>query len=175
MWAIKMRLNLSLAALAATLVVAMPAAAQQSSATATAKGVVLEPVTLTWVSDLDFGTVAASAAAGTVSVDPDSALRSASGGVTLVPSAFSRAQFAGLGQAGQTVGLSLTPPAGNVLVGPGGATVSVNSMTLDAAGTTRTLPGSGAFTVYVGGAFGIAANQANGTYSALFQLTANYQ
>lgn len=170
-----MRLNIGLAAFAATLAAATPAIAQQTSATATAKGVVLEPLTLSWVSDLDFGTVAGSAAAGTVSVDPDSALRASSGGVTLVPSTFSRARFDGLGQAGQTVGLTLTPPAGNVLVGPGGATVSVNSMTLDAAGTTRTLPGSGAFTVYVGGSFGIAANQANGTYSALFQLTADYQ
>jgi hypothetical protein len=102
-------------------------------------------------------------------------LRSASGGVTLVPSASSRARFDGLGQAGQTVGLTLTPPAGSVLVGPGGATVSVNSMSFDAGGTTRVLPGSGAFTVYVGGTFGIAANQANGTYSALFQVTADYQ
>jgi hypothetical protein len=175
MWGIKMRFNLGLAALAATLVVATPAVAQQSSATATAKGVVLEPVTLTWVSDLDFGTVAGSATAGTVTVDPDSGLRSAASGVTLVPSGFSRAEFQGLGQAGQTVGLTLTPPAGNVLVGPGGATVSVNSMTLDSAGASRVLGGSGAFTVYVGGTFGIAANQANGAYSALFQLTANYQ
>ena len=169
-----MRFNFGLAALAA-LVVATPAVAQQASATATAKGVVLEPLTLSWVSDLDFGTVAGSAAAGSVTVDPDSALRSAAGGVTLVPSTFSRARFDGLGQSGQTVGLTLTPPAGAVLVGPGGATVSVNSMTLDAGGTTRVLPGSGAFTVYVGGSFGIAANQANGTYSALFQLTADYQ
>lgn len=169
-----MRFKYGLAALAA-LAVATPAVAQQKSATATAKGVVLEPLTLTWVSDLDFGTVAGSAAAGTVSVDPDSALRAATGGVTLVPSAFSRARFDGLGQAAQTVGLTLTPPAGNVLVGPGGATVSVNSMTIDAAGTTRVLGGSGAFTVYVGGTFGIAANQANGTYQALFQLTADYQ
>jgi hypothetical protein len=155
-----MRLNFGLAALAATLVAATPAvAATSSSATATAKGVVLQPLTLSWVSDLNFGTVA----------------RSSSGGVTLVPSTFSRAEFDGLGQAGQTVGLVLTPPAGNVLVGPGGATVAVNSMTLDAAGTTRVLPASGAFVVYVGGGFGIAANQANGTYSALFQVTANYQ
>lgn len=169
-----MRFKYGLAALAA-LAVATPAVAQQKSATATAKGVVLEPLTLTWVSDLDFGTVAGSAAAGTVSVDPDSALRASTGGVTLVPSAFSRARFDGLGQPAQTVGLTLTPPAGNVLVGPGGATVNVNSMTIDAAGTTRVLGGSGAFTVYVGGTFGIAANQANGTYQALFQLTADYQ
>ena len=171
-----MRLNFGLAALAATLVAATPAvAATSSSATATAKGVVLQPLTLSWVSDLNFGTVAGSNAAGTVAVDPDSGLRSSRGGVTLVPSTFSRAEFDGLGQAGQTVGLVLTPPAGNVLVGPGGATVAVNSMTLDAAGTTRVLPASGAFVVYVGGGFGIAANQANGTYSALFQVTANYQ
>ena len=33
----------------------------------------------------------------------------------------------------------------------------------------------GSFTVGVGGDFGIAANQPNGTYTALFQVTADYQ
>ena len=169
-----MRSNICLAALAATFVAATPAVAQQASATAEARGVVLSPLTLTKVSDLDFGTVAGSAVAGNVTVDADSGIRNVGGGVTAVPSAFSRARFDGLGQSGQTVQLTLVPPTGNVLVS-GANTVTVNSIGFDSGGTTRVLPASGAFTAYVGGEFGIAANQPNGTYSALFQVTADYQ
>jgi len=169
-----MRFNICLAAVAATFVAATPAVAQQASATATARGVVLSPLTLTKVSVLDFGTVAASAVAGTVAVDANSGFRTVGGGVTAVPSTPSRAQFDGLGQAGQTVQLSLVPPTGNVLVS-GTNSVSVTSLSFDSAGTTRVLGAGGNFTAYVGGDFGIAANQPNGTYTALFQVTADYQ
>jgi hypothetical protein len=37
------------------------------------------------------------------------------------------------------------------------------------------VPAGGSFTAYVGADFDIAANQPNGTYSALFQVTADYQ
>ena len=40
---------------------------------------------------------------------------------------------------------------------------------------SRTIGGTGSFTVYVGGDFQIAANQANGLYAANFDLTADYQ
>lgn len=170
-----MRLNICLAAVAATLVAAAPAtAASQRSATAEARGVVLQPLSLTKVNDLDFGTVAGSNVAGNVTVDADSGVRSAGGGVIAAPSTFSRGRFDGLGQAGQTVGLTITPPTGNVLVS-GTNTVAVNSLSLDSGGATRVIGSGGNFTVYVGGDFGIAANQANGTYSALFTLTADYQ
>ncbi len=169
-----MRFNFYLAAVAATLVAATPAVAQQRSATAEARGVVLQPLTLTKVWDLDFGTVAGSNVAGGVTVDANSGVRTASGGVVAAPSTFSRGRFDGLGQAGQTVGLSLTPPTGNVLVS-GSNTVAVNSLSLDSGGATRVIGSGGSFTVYVGGDFGIAANQPNGTYSALFSLTADYQ
>src|SRR3954454_21714802 len=110
-----MRLNICLAAVAATLVAATPAVAQQRSATAEARGVVLQPLTLTKVSDLDFGTVAGSNVAGNVTVDADSGVRTTGGGVIGAPSTVTRARFDGLGQAGQTVGLTLTPPTGNLL------------------------------------------------------------
>lgn len=169
-----MRLNICLAALAATLVAATPAVAQQASATANARGVVLSPLTLTKVSDLDFGTVSASAVAGNVTVDANSGFRTVGGGVTAVPSSPTRAEFTGLAQAAATVQLSLVPPTGNVLVS-GVNSVAVNSMSFDSAGTVRVVPAGGSFTAYVGGDFGIAANQPNGTYTALFQVTADYQ
>ena len=172
-WGTKMRLNICLAALAASLVAATPAVAQQASATAEARGVVLSPLTLTKVTDLDFGTVAGSAAAGTVSVNADTGIRSVGGGVTAVPSAVSRARFDGLGQDGQTVQLTLGQPTGNLLYS--GSNSVTGTLSLDSGGTTRIIGTGGNFTVYVGGDFGIAANQPNGAYAALFQLTADYQ
>jgi hypothetical protein len=68
-----MRYSISLAALAATIVTASPALAQQASAQAEARGVVLQPLTLVKNSDLDFGTVVGSAVAGTVDIDSDTA------------------------------------------------------------------------------------------------------
>jgi hypothetical protein len=175
-WGTKMRFTLSLAALAATLVAATPAVAQQASATAEARGVVLSPLTLTKVTDLDFGTVAASNVAGTVAVNATSGIRSVTGGVTAVPSTFSRGEFTGLAQAATTVQLSLVPPTGNQLYsGTNAINIVAGSMGFDSAGTTRVVPAGGSFVVGVGAAFDIAANQPNGAYSALFQVTADYQ
>jgi len=170
-----MRLNICLAALAATVVAATPAAAQQQrTATAEARGTVLSPISLQNTAPLDFGTVAATNAAGTVSVDADTGVRSQTLGVVLVPSAFSRAKFDGIGQANQSITLTLAQPVGNVL--NSGANSVTATLALDQSGaTTRSLGSSGAFTVYVGGTFGIAANQPNGLYTAPFTLTADYQ
>ncbi len=170
-----MRLKIYLAALAATVAFASPAAAQVSASdTAEARGLVLQPLTLTRVQDLDFGTVLASALAGTVTVNEDTGLRSAGGGVTLVATGpGDRALFTGAGTPGQVVDLVLTPPVGNVVVN--GADSIPVAMVLDAGGsTTRTIGAGGTFDVGVGGTFSIAANQANGLYVADFTLTAQY-
>ena len=177
-----MRFKLCLAALAATTAFASPAAAQviSDSETAKARGTVLLPLTLTKDSDLDFGTVLASPTAGWVSVDAIDGSRTADGtGVTLVAlDAGGRAQFTAVGTAGQIVDFTVTPPVGNVLNGPSGGQVTVSSLDLDTVGgltDTRTIGTGGTIVVGVGGTFSIAANQANGVYSADFSLTAEYQ
>jgi hypothetical protein len=171
-----MRYIVGLAALAATLVAASPAAAQLASAPATAKGVVLLPLTLTKSSDLDFGTVVASAVAGNVVIDSDTGVRTVGGGVTAVPSfPGGRALFQGAGSANQDVDLTLNAPA---VLTSGANTITVNSMTFDSGGgtaTTRTIDATGAFSVGVGGDFAIGVNQPNGLYTASFTVTADYQ
>ena len=173
-----MRFKIALAALAATVAFASPAAAQSvtASATAEARGLVLLPLTLTRVDDLDFGTVIASNVAGSVTINEDSGARSVAGGVVGVPTApGQRGLFAGAGTANQQVDLTLTPPAGGVLVS-GANLLTVSSMVLDSGNTTtRTIDATGAFQVGVGGTFAIAANQPNGLYAADFSLTAEYQ
>ena len=177
-----MRTRFYLAAAAATLVVAAPAAAQQATVTATgnpiARGVVILPLTLSKTSDLDFGTIVASPTlAGTVSINADDGARAVTGGVVMVPSfPGGRAVFQGAGTPTQNVLLTLQAPA---VLNNGSFTIPVNSMTFDTVAgnwtTTRTVDGTGAFQIGVGGVFGIAANQANGVYSAPFIVTAQYQ
>lgn len=172
-----MRLSFTLAAVAATFVAATPALAATATRTATAqaRGTVLQSLTLTKKYDLDFGTVAGDAVtAGTVSVDADSGARSKTGGVTLLGGTFQRAEFDGLGDANQNVTLTLNQPASGVLTNTNGTTLTA-TLKLDSNGTSRTTDSTGRFISYVGGDFNIAANQENGVYTATFDLTANYQ
>ena len=172
-----MRFTVYLAAAAATLAVATPAVAQQASANALAKGVVVQPLTLAKVQDLDFGTVVGSAVAGNVTIDADTGGRTVGGGVTGVPSyPGDRGLFQGAGTAGQTVLLSLNAPA--VLVSQSNPLdlITVNSMVLDSGNSVvRTIGASGIFNVGVGGDFAIASNQPAALYQATFTLTADYQ
>jgi hypothetical protein len=110
---------------------------------------------------------------GTVSIDADTGARSTTGAVVALPGAFTRAQFDGYASPNQTVQLTLTQPPGGVIIN---GTNSVGAvLNLDSGGTTRLTGPTGAFSVYVGGDFSIAANQAAGLYSAQFDLTADYQ
>lgn len=176
-----MRFHVCLAALAASVAVASPAVAQQAfpsdTAPATARGVVLQQHSLLNQSNLDFGIVTTDGVnSGTVTIAANAAgTRGSTGGVTLLPSSSSSARFDGLAAPLETVVLTLTPPVGNVLQSAAGDQVAVNSMSVDAAGLTRTANATGNFTVYVGGDFGLSATQAAGVYSADFSLTAEYQ
>lgn len=179
-----MRTKITLAALAATAAFATPAMAQTTAtATAEARGTVLQPLTLTQMQDLDFGTVLSSAAAGTVTINADTGARTVAGGVTAIAlDVGQRAEFAGVGTLNQVVQITLVPPAGNLLnrVG-GGATVLVNQWDLDGGAANDTFQNrtitasSGAFLVGVGAEFAIGVNQMNGLYTANFDVTAQYQ
>jgi hypothetical protein len=176
-----MRFNVCLAALAATLVASPALAAPTASDTtsATARGVVLQAHQLVKNTDLDFGVVTVdSALAGTVSISADAAgTRTSTGGVTPLPSTYQAANFDGLAAPAETVALSITPPAGNVLISATNSNdkITVNSLGLDSGGASRVADSTGAFQVWVGGTFGLNANQPAGVYSAQFQLTADYQ
>jgi hypothetical protein len=127
---------------------------------------------------LNFGTVLASAVAGTVTIDADTGARSFTGGVTgIALDLGNRGLFDGLGTENQQVEITLNPVA--VLTGPG-PDITVVSMELDSCAClieTRTIPvgGGGAFQVGVGGEFAIAASQTNGLYTGNYSVTAEYQ
>ena len=175
-----MRFKFYLAALAATTAFAAPAVAAPVTvqATAEAHGLVLQPLTLTKNTDLDFGTVLASGVAGSVTINADSGNRTSSGGVTEVASnAGGRATFVGAGTAGEQVTLTLSPPTSNLLVSTTNSSdviLVTNFVLSNSNSNIATIPLSGAFTVGVGGTFAIAASQPNGFYKADFDLTAEY-
>ena len=171
-----MRTRILMAALAATTAFASPAMAQTvATEPATARGTVLQRLTLTEDADLDFGTVLASAVAGDVGINADSGVRNVTGGVTGVAiNPGHRALFTGYGTPGSTVNVSLSYPAFLV---SGANVVGVDpvvGMYLDSGGTSRTISAAGTFQIGVGGLFNIAANQPNGVYTGTFTVTAQY-
>jgi hypothetical protein len=152
---------------------ATPAAAVTPVNQADGKALVLIPLTLTKLQDLDFGSVVPSAVSGAVVINATTGARTVIGGVIGVPSdAGFRARFAGGGTPRQQVIVTINPPA--QLTSGAGDTLDVLGMTLDGP-ATRTIDATHAFFVGVGGAIMIAANQPDGIYTAQFDVTANYQ
>jgi hypothetical protein len=157
---------------AAMVSAAVPATAAPVAATNDASGraVLLIPLTLTKIDDLDFGTVITSSSPGTVSIAADGSGQSVTGGVTaLAPYAGGHAQFAGGGTPNQQVNLFLAPPA--TITDGNGHSMPI-SMSLES--TSVIIDSTRAFFVGVGGTVNVGANQADGTYSGTFTLLAQY-
>jgi hypothetical protein len=160
--------------IAAAVAAAMPLPAQAAplpaATDASGKALILIPLTLTKVENLDFGTVVSSSANGTVTIPPDGGVRTTSGGVTPVASDVGvRATFAGAGSLGEQVGIFLSPPA--TITDGFGHSLPI-SLNLEA--STVTIDSTRAFSVGVGGTVNVAANQADGIYSGTFTVLAQY-
>jgi hypothetical protein len=170
-------LNLISAAVAAALAVgSAPAAAAPVLATTNADGkaLILVPLTLTKIQDLDFGSLVSSPSAGTVTINASTGARTVAGGVTEVLSdAGFRAYFAGAGSPNQQVIVAISPPL--ALDDGVGNTIPVLGLTLDGSPFRTIDPVARTFFVGVGGTLQIAANQPEGVYDADFWVTAIYQ
>ena len=159
------------AALAAT---AVPAAAAPVAAPTPAQGkaLLLIPLTLTKIDDLDFGTVVTSPVSGTVTLNASTGARSFAGGVTGVAGDVGhRARVAGAGSPNQQVIVVVTPPAS---LDKGPDSIPVLALTLDGSPIRTIDPVAKTFFVGVGGIIQINADQPEGLYSATFDVTANY-
>ena len=155
---------------------AMPAQAQTvpSDRDANGKALILVPLTLTKLDDLDFGTLVPSAVAGVVSINAATGNRTAFGGVTGVPSdAGRRARFAGAGTPNQQVIVIITPPA--QLTSVAGDNIPVLALTLEGSPFKTVDPTTRTFTFGVGGLIQLAADQPEGVYQGTFTVSANYQ
>jgi hypothetical protein len=170
---VRIRHFICAASIAAIALGAAPAAAVTPTTQADGEALILIPLTLTKIQDLDFGSIVPSAVSGVVTINASTGARTFAGGVTLVPGdAGFRARFAGAGSPGQQVIITMNPPA--QLDDGVGDTIDVLGLTLDGS-AIRTIDATRAFFIGVGGTIQIAANQPDGTYSAQFDVTANYQ
>jgi len=159
-------------AAAAALSLAAPAAAAPVAATtdASGKAILLVPLTLTKIDDLDFGTVITSSSPGSVSIAADGSGQSVLGGVTALASTPGlRARFGGAGTPNQQVNLFLAPPAS--ITDGNGHSMPI-SMNLES--TNVIIDSTRAFLVGVGGTVTVAANQADGIYTGTFTVLAQY-
>jgi len=169
--------KLFIAAALAAAALPAPAVAAPVNATSDASGraLILIPLKITKIDDLDFGTVITSGSSGTVALNATTGARSFAGGVSGLASApGKRGYFGGAGTPSQQVVVAVVPPA--QLQNANGDTIDVLALTLDNGGNPlRTIdPVARTFFVGVGGILNLSANQPDGDYSATFQMTANY-
>lgn len=167
---------LSLCAISAAMMSAAPARAAPVAADpdAEAHALILIPLTLQRLDDLSFGTVIPSTSSlSTVTIPANGGPRTAAGaGVGLVASdPGQRARFGGAGSANQNVFINVTNPG---TLGDGaGNSVTLISLSLDRPALFQ-IDATRAFIFYVGGTIQLAPNQAEGLYSADFEVTAQY-
>jgi hypothetical protein len=141
--------------------------AQAATATANAKAQILKALTVTKTTDLDFGTIVAGTAIGTVTL-PTTGAASCTGTITCAGTPVP-ALFAVTGTTGQIVTIAA---ANTTLSGPGTAMAA----TLAPSSATLTLSGVAATDVFkVGGALIVGASQLEGVYTGSFGVTVNYQ
>lgn len=149
----------------------LPNAAQSATATASATAVVLTPIAISKTTDMSFGDLYAdNVAVGTVTL-ATTGTRTAGGAVTLGATAGAAAVFAVSGTAAAT--FTVTLPAGDTTLISGANNMIVNTYAHDAGGTP-TLDGGGALTLNVGAVLNVGIAQAPGTYTANFDVIANY-
>ena len=175
-----MRFHLVLAALAATTAFAAPATAQtppskpsQSRSEVDATAVVVQAATIVGVDALDFGVVAASSVAGTVTVTPSATTTSVvgTGGANPLGGA-TAGRFDGNGLPGQLVQITVTgTPTLNHTNGVDKVNFTPNAYNSG----TITIPGDGLFRVLVGGTISVGVNQAPGRYDGKVIVNADFQ
>ncbi|MGZ3275886.1 MAG: DUF4402 domain-containing protein [Caulobacteraceae bacterium] len=164
-------MKLKIAAVAALLLAgaAAPALAAQSSGTVNASATVIQPLTVSQTTAMDFGKLvmnAGSPGAGTVVLTAANG-RSTTGGVDLVGTTAAAGVVQVVGQTGNNY--TVTLPSSTTLTGPGTA------MTLDTFNSSDTLtPIAGTNNIHIGATLHVNAAQTAGAYTGSFVVTAAY-
>lgn len=166
--------------------IAMPSAASaQSNGSNEARAALITPLTITKLSDLDFGHLFVTTG-GTVVLTPTSTATCAVTGDVIHSAECTPASFGGSAQTGQRV--RVRRPIGNTITlsGPGDD-MTVTNITID--GDPDLVPArsnpnwerftigsaDGTFIFRVGGTLNVNANQLPGTYSGTFDIRIDYQ
>ena len=159
---------------AATLALCAPAGIARAAAPALANGnaVIILPVTVTKLDDMDFGFLSVTTA-GTAVLEPNADTFNTTGGVTPVGGTPHCAEFVGSSKDSSVVNIKVpNKPATLTRVG-GTETMTVTNFTLQGQ-SKRSLAKAASFTFRVGGTLNVAAAQAEGVYVGTFDVTVQY-
>lgn len=146
-------------------------AAQAATADGTARAVILEALTVTNTSDLNFGTIAVNGG-GSVVVTNAGVRAATTGGTVSAAGTAAAASFDIAGEAGSNI--LITVPASVVLDHDTTTDTMSATLTTDAPAAAHALVG-GAETFNVGGTLTVAAGQVAGNYAGTFTVTVEYQ
>ena len=156
-----------------------PAAFAQSDRGET-DAVVVSPLSLVPVRDLNFGNLIPGATGGTAVISP-SGNRTVSGSVLAAGGTVSNAEFQGFGSRNRLVYISTASSSYRLNRVGGGANMTLRSLTLQADNLTPlNFPGlfrissTNVITLRIGGTLDVRANQQAGAYEASFPITMNY-
>ena len=158
-----------------TSTVAMAQDPDTKTGTATAFAEIIAPIAITWVADMNFGSIVPSAG-GTVALPASATPTRVATGPTLGdPDDVASAQFTVTGEPGKTYAITL-PGNGEVeldgpaLSDPMTVTAFISSPTVAVGGLLT----AGTQTLYVGATLNVAADQAAGVYDGDFDVTVTY-
>ena len=140
-----------------------------ATATATATGQIITPLSITKTADLRFGIII-SGPSGNIYITPTG--EQYRNNVEVLPGNVSAAEFVVAGEPDRSYSLML-PTTGSVSNGTATMPLYTFVSTLGDS-NTGTLSSSGTQTVGVGGNLGIAPNQAPGVYTGTFDVTVMY-
>lgn len=156
----------ALAAAATVATIATSASAQPVNASATGRANVLEQISATNTSDLDFGTIVVGTSAATVTVNSANA-RSCGAGLTCsgTPTAPGWLITATPNRTIYWNGTS------TITVASGTDTMTINLLNLN---SIHNMPASGSDTIRIGAVLNVGANQADGNYSGTFNVDFSY-
>jgi hypothetical protein len=161
--------------LAAALALCVPATmlrAASPSVPINAQAIVIYPVTVTKLKDMDFGSMSVTTA-GTAVLEPNADAFSTTGGVIQVGGAPHSAEFVGAAQSSSVVNIKV-PNKPSTLTRVGGTeTMTVSNFTLQGQ-SKRALAKAQSFKFRVGGTLNVGANQVEGTYVGTFDVTVQY-
>jgi hypothetical protein len=139
--------------------------------TAVVSGTVIAPIQITKTADLVFGSFAAGATGGTVTISTAGA-RAKTGDVVLSGTAAAAAKFDVTGEGGLTYSIALTP---TLLTRSGGTeTMAFTAESDITSGTLAGVGGAGAQSFFVGGVLTVGTGQVPGNYVGSVKATVAY-
>jgi len=180
----RLRSAVPLAAALAWLAAAAPAQAQvMDSETAEIQSIVLAPGSIENVTDMDFGQILPGTGGGAVTMSAAASPTCSVSGTVIHSGTCRSARFSIRGIRHQRVRIRVTNGGSVILTGPGGATMTLNSISILPVGMTSVNGGngwnlgnyridtvSGITDFYLGGRLNVGGTQAPGVYNGTLNL-----